>query len=169
VSEERTDHVTLRWARGYEFIAEFGDAANAPPVLLDERPPLGDDRGPNAAALLGAAVGDCLAASLTFCLRKARVSIDGLTAQVATHITRNEQGRFRIASIDVELVPEVSDADHGRLARCEQLFEDFCIVTASVRQGIPVNVSVKELESIGVAAGPPQAVPAGIEQPDDQL
>ena len=168
MSGERTDHVTLRLARGYEFIAAFGDLANAPPVLLDERPPLGDDRGPNAAALLGAAVGDCLAASLTFCLRKARVSIDGVTAQVATHITRNDQGRFRIGSIDVELVPEVSDADHGRLARCEQLFEDFCIVTSSVREGIPVNVSVKELESIGVAAGPPRAVPAATEQPDDQ-
>lgn len=168
MSDERTDHVTLRLARGYEFIAEFGDAAKAPPLLLDERPPLGDDRGPNAAALLGAAIGDCLAASLTFCLRKARVSIDGVTAQVATHITRNEQGRFRIGSIDVELVPEVSGADHGRLARCEQLFEDFCIVTASVRQGIPVNVSVRELESVGVAGGLSQAKADATEPPDDQ-
>lgn len=166
MSDERTDHVTLRLTRGYEFIAEFGDA-NAPPLLLDERPPLGDDRGPNPAALLGAAIGDCLAASLTFCLRKARVQVDGLTAQVATHVIRNEQGRFRIGSVDVELAPEVSGGDHARLARCEGLFEDFCVVTASVRQGIPVNVTVRELEPAVVGYGSAGAKASAIE-PDDQ-
>jgi hypothetical protein len=59
-------------------------------------------------------------------------------------VTRNEKGRFRISRIDVELMPEVADGDRARLVRCEQLFEDFCIVTESVRQGIPVNVSVAE-------------------------
>jgi hypothetical protein len=48
----------------------------APPLRIDEPPPLGEERGPDAAALLGAAVGDCVAASLVFCLRKARVNQD---------------------------------------------------------------------------------------------
>src|SRR6186997_419193 len=107
VSDQRTHHVTLRFARDYQFVAEFNDVIAAPPLRLDEPRPLGEERGPNAAALLGAAVGDCLAASLVFCLRKARVSVDGLTARVATHVTRNEKGRFRIGSVDVELVPDV--------------------------------------------------------------
>ena len=144
---ERTHHVTVRHAREYEFVAEFDDLPAAQPLRFDEPEPLGHDRAPNAAAVLGAAVGDCLATSLAFCLKKSRIDLEGLTAEVATHVTRNATGRFRISGIDVQLSPAVADADRPRLQRCESLFEDFCIVTESVRQGIPVSVSVKQPET----------------------
>lgn len=123
-------------------MAEFNDLPGAPSVIFDEPPPLGGGRAPNAAAMLGAAVGNCLAASLAFCLQKARVEVRGLTAHVTTHVVRNDQGRFRIGGIDVELAPEIGTMGQGT-GRCEALFEDFCTVTASVRKGIPVNVRVK--------------------------
>ena len=149
MSDERTYHTRVRLARGYEFVAEFPDlpAASAP-LVLDEPAPLGGGQGPNAAALLGAAIGDCLAASLAFCLRKSRVSMDQLEADVITHVGRNEAGKLRITSIDVELKPEIDPAEAARLQRCEGLFEDFCIVTESVRHGIPVNVSVAQCEEV---------------------
>jgi uncharacterized OsmC-like protein len=144
MSEQTSHHITVRLFRKHQFTAEFNDVENSPVMLFDEPPPLGSGRAPNAAAVLGAAVGNCLAASLAFCLRKVRLEVDGLTAHVTTHVVRNEQGRFRIGGIDVELAPELHDSDPVRLERCEQLFEDFCVVTASVRQGIPVTVTVKE-------------------------
>jgi organic hydroperoxide reductase OsmC/OhrA len=144
MSEHTSHHVTVRLFRKHQFTAEFNDVENSPVMLFDEPAPLGSGRAPNAAAVLGAAVGNCLAASLAFCLRKVRLEPDGLTAHVTTHVVRNEQGRFRIGGIDVELAPELHDGDLARFERCEQLFEDFCVVTASVRQGIPVTVSVKE-------------------------
>ena len=94
--------------------------------------------------MLAAAIGDCLAASFAFCLRKVRLEPLDVNAEVVAHVARNEQGRFRIKGIDVELAPEVLEQDRPRLQRCEQLFEDFCIVTESVRRGIPVNVKVIE-------------------------
>jgi uncharacterized OsmC-like protein len=142
--EMTTKHAIIRLARAYEFIAEFPDLPNAPAFLLDEPTPLGDARGPNATDVLAAAVGDCLSASLAFCLRKTRVKLEKLTTNVTTHLARNDQGRMRIESIDVELAPELRDADPQRLARCQAVFEDFCTVTASIRKGIAVNVSVKE-------------------------
>jgi organic hydroperoxide reductase OsmC/OhrA len=138
-----THHVTVRMARGYEFVSEFHDVVDAPSILCDEPPPLGSGRSPNAVDLLTAAVGNCLSASLAFCLRKSRVEPERVTAHVTTHLVRTEKGRFRVGGIDVELIPQVNEADVDRLARCETLFEDFCTVAESVRRGIPVNVSVK--------------------------
>jgi uncharacterized OsmC-like protein len=140
----RTHHVTVRLDRDYRFTAAFDDMPEAGPVRFDEPAPLGNGTAPNAAAMLGAAVGNCLAASLAFCLRRARVDVAGLTAHVTTRVVRNERGRFRIAGIDVALDPRVADA--AKLARCGDLFEDFCVVTESVRHGIPVAVSVTGLE-----------------------
>jgi organic hydroperoxide reductase OsmC/OhrA len=144
MSEARDHHVTIRFAQGYEFMADFPDVEGAPSVRLDEPAPLGEGRGPNAAAMLAAAVGTCLAASLLFCLRKVRLEPEDLTADVVAHVGRNESGRFRITGIDVTLSPALLEMDRGRFDRCEKLFEDYCVVTESVRRGIPVNVKVVE-------------------------
>ena len=148
MSDDRDHHVTVTLVRGYEFVAEFLDIMSASAMLLDEPQPLGGNRGPNAPALLGAAVGDCLAASLTFCLRKTRATIDGMTARATTHVSRNEVGKFRISGIDVELTPDIAIGDAPKLDRCDRLFEEFCIVTESVRHGIPVNVTVKQPQAV---------------------
>src|SRR5436305_170887 len=105
MTDEHTHRVTIRLARGFEFVAEFNDVPGAPSILFDEPAPLGGGNAPNAAAVLGAAVGNCLSASLAFRLRRARMDLEGLTTHVTTHVVRNERGRFRIGGIDVELVP----------------------------------------------------------------
>ena len=143
MSDERTHHITLKLAHDYEFTARFDDVPNAPTITFDEPAPLGDGKGPNAAAVLGAAVGNCLSASLAFCLRRARADLVDMTAEVTTHVAKNEKGRYRISAIDVVLEPLLAADSAGPLDRCEALFEDFCIVTASVKQGIPVHVSLK--------------------------
>jgi uncharacterized OsmC-like protein len=142
MADERTHHVSVRLTRGYEVEAEFTDLPEAPTLQCDEPAPLGCGRAPNAAAVLGAAVGNCLAASFAFCLRKARIEPTQLSANVTTHIVRR---RHRIGRIDVEIVPECAAAA-TRTERCESLFEDFCTVTASVRRGIPVHVTLKRPE-----------------------
>jgi uncharacterized OsmC-like protein len=148
MAEERTYHVTVRLDRGFEFVAEFPDVPGAPRLHFDEPAPLGADRAPNAVAVLSAAVGNCLAASLAFCLRRSRIDVEGLTANVTTRVARDEKGRHRIAAIDVELAPVLGrdarlEGNLPRMDRCGDLFEDFCTVTASVKHGIPVRVSLK--------------------------
>ena len=142
MSETKEHHVELRFVRGYEFVATFKGQEGTPPIVFDEPPPLGEGAGPNAAAVLAAAVGDCLGASFVFCLRKVRLEPVDLTASVVANIDRNAQGRFRITGIDVELNPQLLEGDKDRERRCADLFQDFCMVTESVRRGIPVNVKV---------------------------
>ena len=138
-----THTVTLKFEEGYRCRATFESLPGAPEVVLDEPPPLGNATGPNALDLLAAAVGNCLAASLLFCLKKSRADVAGLAAKVTTHTSRNDAGRLRISHIDVALDPSVGAADSAKFDRCAGLFEDFCTVTASIRDGVKVNVSLK--------------------------
>jgi uncharacterized OsmC-like protein len=139
--------LTLR--DGYAFSVDFGQEG-IPPLLLDESPPLGVGRGPDAARLLAAAIGNCLGASLLYCLRKARVEVRGMHTTVEGTLVRNERGRVRIGAIRVKLAPDVAPEQRHRVSRCLGLFEDFCIVTESVRQGVRVDV---EVETAPVVAG----------------
>ena len=110
-------------------------------IFVDEPEPLGSGEYPNAGRLLAAAVGSCLCASLAFCLRKSRSSVTSITAEVFTTLERNERGRLRVTSMAVRLHPQVDDP--AKLERCKGIFEDFCVVTQSVRHGIDVKVDVK--------------------------
>ena len=126
---------------GFEFRVKF-DQEQFAPLLLDEPPPLGHDTAPNAARVLAAAIGNCLSASLVFCLKKAHVAASGVTADVNVEIVRNESRRLRVGKVDVKLHTNLAPDDPA-LAKCLGTFEDFCMVTQSVRQGIEVAVHVE--------------------------
>lgn len=73
MTENGAFSLTLERVGNYEFETRF-DLEHLPPILLDEPPPLGSNRGPNASRMLAAPVGNCLSASLLFCLEKSKVS-----------------------------------------------------------------------------------------------
>jgi len=133
--------VTLTREDRYRFRADFGDGSGAT-LQFDEPEPLGDGAGPNAARVLAAAIGNCLSASLLFCLEKARVEVSGLHTRVTGSIDRNEKGRLRLGRLMVRIEPELGDAPPARFERCLEIFEDFCTVTGSVRAGLDVEVEV---------------------------
>jgi uncharacterized OsmC-like protein len=134
--------IELERIHAYEFRIKF-DKEQYQELITDEPQPIGKDMAPNASRLLAAAVGNCLSASLLFCAEKARANIKSLRARVKLEHGRNERGRLRIGKIDVEIIPEVDEAERSRFHRCLDKFEDFCVVTQSVRQGIDISVSVK--------------------------
>lgn len=129
----------------FEFRVQF-DKSEFPELTLDEPPPLGQDKGPNATRMLAVAIGNCLAASLMFCLQRSKLVVDSLRAEVTPTTTRNEEGRWRVHHVDVKILIKTVENDPKRFQRCVEIFEKYCIVTASVRQGIPVNVKVSQSE-----------------------
>ena len=134
--------LTIQSMYGFSQVVDF-KLQGVPLLVTDEPLPLGKGRGPNPAQLLAAAVGSCLAAGLTFCLRKARIDVGGLRTKVEGTLVRNAAGRLRVGSLRVRLSPEVYPEDRDRLERCSALFEDFCLVTQSVREGIDIEVAVE--------------------------
>ena len=136
-----TFSISLRLLDGYAFRVTFDDD-HLDGLTTDELAPLGDDRGPSPSRLLAVAIANCLGASLLHCLRKGRVDVKELEVSAVTTFARNEKGRLRIERIVVLLDPRVPPDQRDRLSRCTSIFEDYCIVTESVRQGIDVRVSV---------------------------
>jgi len=135
--------ITLDQVKDYKFRVTF-DKETMQPLTMDEPPPTGTSQGPNASRLLASAIGHCLSASLLFCLEKSRVHLKHVSTTVHITLGRNEAGRWRVQNVSVNLKAEpLKEEDRVRMKRCLEIFEDFCIVTQSVREGINVNVAVE--------------------------
>jgi uncharacterized OsmC-like protein len=126
---------------GYKFKAEF-DTERIPDLIVDEPKPLGENSGPNPSRLLSVAVGHCLSSSLLFCLSKARINVKNLETTIKATHERNEEGRLRIRKLEVQMHLDVDENDKNRVARCLDIFENYCTVTQSVRKGLDVTVNV---------------------------
>ncbi len=109
-----------------------------------------DMLGPNPSRMLALGVLGCLSASFIFCLRKRNFKVDDFKGEAEVTLARNEQGFWRVKKIDVEITPKIEDPDALKRAKLclkpmkddVSFFEQYCIVTQSVRAGIDVNVNL---------------------------
>ncbi|MEQ6292526.1 OsmC family protein [Vogesella sp. GCM10023246] len=143
--------VKLQQLQDYRFDNQFADVAQ--PLQTDEPAPLGGGSGPSPSQLLAAAVANCLTASLLFAARKFRVALEPLSCEANAVVDRNERNRLRVQRIDVVLRAGQPVAVAANLERLLGSFEDFCTVSQSVAQGIPVHVTV--LDADGAVLKPP--------------
>lgn len=140
---EQTIEISLEQTQDYQFKVHFDDTA-IPELITDESEPLGHGAGPNPSRLLVTGVANCLAASLLFALRKYKNTPGMLGAHARATLTRNERNRWRVThiAVDLQLADAADSLEH--IDRVIEQFEDFCIVTQSVRQGIAVDVAVRD-------------------------
>lgn len=140
--------VELRQESGYRFANRFGP--DLPVLYSDEPPPLGTGTGPSPMQLLAAAVGNCLAASLLFALKKFRQAPEPIGAVASVTEGRDDRKRLRVTGIHVRLELGAPAASFEHLDRALERFEDYCTVTQSVRLGIPVEVEVYDRDGVRV-------------------
>lgn len=140
MEDKHPPSVTLTQVKDYQFDIRF--AGDKPTILSDEPPPLGLGAGPSPSELLLAAVGNCMSSSLYFALTKFKNDPGGITTTATGEIGRNAEGRLRVLSIAVDIRMAAAADSMSRLDRILPQFEQFCTVGESVRQGIPVTVSV---------------------------
>lgn len=141
--------LTLEQESDYSFRIHF-DETSIPDLLTDEPEPLGEGAGPNPTRMLAAAVANCLSASLLFALRKFKNQPGKLVTTATAELTRNEQGRFRVSHIQADIQLAEAAGAHASLERILAQFENFCVVTESVRHGIEVSVSITDAEGVRV-------------------
>ena len=132
--------VELTQQQDYRFDINFGTGM---PVLTGDEPaPLGTGQGPSPVQLLCAAVGNCLSDSLLFALRKFKQVPDPIRCSVHANVGRNTDGRMRVLQMTAVLTLGVPAAQLQHLDRVLAQFEQFCTVTQSVGQGIPIELQV---------------------------
>jgi organic hydroperoxide reductase OsmC/OhrA len=141
MSEPRRFTIHLEHIQDYQYQVRF-DWEAAPDLLMDEPPPLGTKEHPNASRVLAAALGNCLSASLLHCLAREGIPQAGMRTSVSCEIGRNENKRLRVTNVDVRITVGGQLEKSPRLRQCLGMFQDFCVVTAAVRDGIPVTVQV---------------------------
>ena len=133
--------LTVEQESDYVFRVRFDDTA-IPDLLTDEPEPLGGGSGPNPSRMLVAAVANCMSASLLFSLRKFKNTPGTLVTKATAHMGRSPEGRLRVERIDADIqLPEMAGS-YAQLDRILGQFEQFCVVTESVRTGVAVNVRV---------------------------
>ncbi len=147
MSDPQRISLTLEQEEDYSFRIRFDDTTIAD-LMADEPPPLGKGEGPNPTRLLVAAVANCLSASLLFALRKFKNTPARLVTHATAELVRNEQGRLRVGHLHADIRLAESGTAHASLERILAQFENFCVVTESVRHGIDVSVSVTDAEGV---------------------
>ncbi len=126
----------------YKFKVKF-DKESMGEIITDETEEVGGKgEGPNPSRLLAASTLNCLMASLTFCLKKKKVELGDLKGEVTGKIERVDK-RLRVTELDVDIYPDVDEEDKEKLKKCVDIFENYCVVTQSIRNGIDVNVDVE--------------------------
>ena len=141
---EETVSMRLTQRSDYQFDNHFG--AGIADLRADEPPPLGTGAGPSPLQLLCAAVGNCLAASLLFSLRKYKQAPEPIRTTAEAAVGRNAENRLRVQRIAVRITLGVPGPTLKYLDRALAQFEAFCTVAESVRQGIPIDVEVWDSE-----------------------
>jgi uncharacterized OsmC-like protein len=136
----KTIRVELSQRHDYRFDIAFGDAM---PVLTSDEPaPLGTGLGPSPVQMLCAAVGNCLSDSLLFAFRKFKQEPSPIQCVVTAEIGRNDDKRLRVLHMNAQIRMGVLATSLEQVDHVLAQFEEFCTVTQSVRQGIPITVEV---------------------------
>ena len=152
MSEITTIRLHLEQDTAYGFRIRFEDAA-IPELLSDEGAPLGEGRGPDPSDLLLAGVANCLGSSLLFALRKFKNAPGPIRVEIEADKARNAAGRLRIPKARVRIQLADSAASFEHFERILGQFEQFRIVTQSVREGVEVDVEVVDADGARFVTG----------------
>ncbi|MFX0028358.1 MAG: OsmC family protein [Candidatus Hermodarchaeota archaeon] len=144
MSIELKTRVGLKQTEEMIFRCELGNL-KIENLFIDEKNEKVEEKlGPSPAKLLGLSVLGCLAASFSFCLQKGGFSLPGLNGIAEVTIARNNKGFWRVNKIDIEMVPQIDTPEmRKRVNQCARFFEQYCIISESLRKGFEVNVHMK--------------------------
>ena len=121
-----------------------------PEFLMDEPTSFhGNDRGPSSIVYLCVAIAGCQGTSFQFCLQKFGVELKTMRVIVEAEIHHvDEDGRtlLRITNISTKINVELKNEDDEEdLMECFEVYKKYCVVSASIINGINIDVDLVKL------------------------
>jgi len=140
LSNEYKSEVGIRLEEEMIFKCDLGQI-KMENLFIDEQHKKSKDKiGPNPSKLLALSVLGCMAASFAVCLQKKNFLLSDFEAKAVITSIRNEKGFWRLKKIDIKLNPKIDNPKmHKRVNQCKKIFEQFCIISESLREGIEIN------------------------------
>ena len=130
---------TLDHREGFKGVARVRDLA---PVRFDEPESLGgEDSAPCPMDYLLTAIGGCLMSSLAMCLEKKRVDAR-LSMDLEGTVGRDGDGLLRVSGVRVKIRVAAPESARRKVEGCYGIFKKYCIVSASVARGIPLETEL---------------------------
>ena len=138
--------IKLDWEGNIGFSASTRGFSN---IMVDEPPKFhGDDRGPSSIEYLGIGIGGCLGTSFSYCLQRMEIPTKHITIELDVdmhHVDEEGINPLRITKIDADIqVTLENEEDEDDLGLCIDSFKKYCVVTKSIMNGIPVDITVKK-------------------------
>jgi uncharacterized OsmC-like protein len=141
---ELKSRVGLKQEEEMVFKCDLGNI-NMNPLYIDEKHKKEIDRiGTSPTKLLALSVLGCLAASFIFCIQKKGLSLLNLEGKATVYIARNKENFWRVKKIETLLIPKTNDPIiQKRINQCKKFFEQYCIISESIRRGINIDVKIE--------------------------
>lgn len=143
MSNEYISEVGIKLEEGMIFKCDLGQI-KMNDLFIDEQNKKSINKiGPNPSKLLALSVLACLAGSFTFCVQKNNSLLSDIEGKAIITSKRNEEGFWRLKKIDITLNPKIDNPKmRKRVDQCQKNFEQFCIISESIREGIDININL---------------------------
>ena len=106
----------------------------------------GTDLGPSAVEYLLIGIGGCLGTTFIYCLQKNNIELESFEVVVDGKLSHTGPKKLlRIVDVDVDLnfTPKEASSD-VEINRCMKEFTEYCIITNSIANGLPININCKK-------------------------
>jgi uncharacterized OsmC-like protein len=103
----------------------------------------GTDLGPSAVEYLLIGIGGCLGTTFIYCLQKRNIELEMFKVVVDGKLSHTgPKMLLRLVNVDVDLefTPKETSSN-AEINRCIKEFAEYCIVTNSIANGLPINVN----------------------------
>ncbi|MGV9173528.1 MAG: OsmC family protein [Promethearchaeia archaeon] len=136
--------VYLNHSENLHFIGSAREFSN---IHMDEPESFhGTNKGPSPVEYFLLGIGGCMASTFVFCCQKNEIEIHDISITIDGQLTHREDRENLLQFQKIEgyimFIPKHGEQNKQAIKQCINDFQKYCVVSNSLRQGIPLSVNV---------------------------